>query len=263
MEAPDHSAAELPELVSLSGRTAVVTGAARGIGFAISRRLAQAGATVHLADLDPDAADRSASELRSQGLEVHPAEADASDNASLETLAHEVARGNRLDIWVNNAGIYPVEPIEELGPEAWERVIRLNLSGTYFGARAAASHMSPGGVIVNVASTAAQRPGMPGIAHYAASKAGVEGLTKALAQDLGAVGIRVLAVSPTMVLTEGVAAHAVFGANEPQQMFAEMLPLGRPARADDVARVVLFCATPLSSFMTGSVLFADGGHMTS
>jgi NAD(P)-dependent dehydrogenase (short-subunit alcohol dehydrogenase family) len=262
MTAIDHSADSLSDLNSLAGRVAVVTGGGRGIGRAIARRLGEAGATVYVADIDLSIAEAAATELSSGGLDVRSAHVDATDEASVASLATTAAAENGLHIWVNNAGIYPVQPLADLDSESWQQVISLNLSGSFYGAKAASDAMSGRGVIVNIASTAGQRPGMAGIVAYSSSKAAIEGLTKSLAQDLGARGIRVLAISPTMVLTEGVAAHQVFGQDEPQQMFADMLPLGRPALPDDIARAVVFCASDMSSFMTGSVLYVDGGHMT-
>lgn len=260
----DVSTAPLAALLALDGRVAVVTGGARGIGLACCARLAEAGATVVVADLDADAAAEAAAAVGERAL---PAAVDVRRPGSLRTLAEHVAgTAGRLDVWVNAAGIYPTTPLLELEDDAWDAVLEVNLRGTFAGAREAARVMvrqGDGGVIVNVTSTAAYRVDGIGVAHYVASKFGVRGLTKSLAVELGAHRIRVLAVAPTVTRTPGLEAQrehlesAGFALDE----LAGELPLGRIAVADDVARVVVFCASDLSLMMTGSTLLVDGGAL--
>ncbi len=261
----DASASTLAELLALSGRVAVVTGGARGIGRACCERLAEAGARVVVADLDLDAAREAAAALGAGACAIG---VDVRDEPSVVALAEGVrASHGRLDIWVNGAGIYPTSPLLDLTVQEWEQVLDVNLRGTLLGAREAARAMIAGGgegVIVNISSTAAHRIDAPGAAHYAASKFAVRGLTQALAVELGPRGIRVLAVAPTVTLTPGLEQQrqALEQAGFALDELGPRLPLGRVAVPDDVARVVLFCASDLSLLMTGSTLLVDAGELT-
>ena len=260
----DVSEAPLAELSTLTGRAAVVTGGARGIGFACCKRLVEAGAIVLVADVDEREATSAAVRL---GPAATAAWIDVTDSASVRAAAdHAVAHLGRLDVWVNSAGVFPVSPLLELSDDEWGRVLDVNLRGTLFGAREAARAMvagGRGGVIVNIASTAAFRADGPGVAHYVASKFGVRGLTQSLAVELGAHGIRVLAVAPTVTLTPGLEAErkSLEAAGFALDELDARLPLGRVAVPDDVARVVLFCASDLSLLMTGSTLLVDAGEL--
>ena len=260
----DPSDAPLADLLGLSGRVAVVTGGARGIGRACCSRLAEAGARVVVADIDEEAAREAASAI---GARASAAAVDVREAASVRALV-ERARDEhgRLDVWVNAAGVYPTSPLLELSEQDWELVLDTNLRGTFLGAREAARAMiagDRGGVIVNVSSTAAYRAEAPGAAHYVASKFGVRGLTQALAVELGPHGIRVLAVAPTVTLTPGLEAQrsSLESAGFALEELGPRLPLGRVAVPDDVARVVLFCACDLSLLMTGSTLLVDAGEL--
>jgi NAD(P)-dependent dehydrogenase (short-subunit alcohol dehydrogenase family) len=260
----DASGLPLTELLALSRRVAVVTGGARGIGRACCARLAEAGAAVLVADVDEEAALEAASSI---GRGAVAAWVDVREAASVKALAEQAHAGlGRLDVWVNSAGIYPASPLLELSERDWDAVLDTNLRGTFIGAREAARTMiaaGEGGVIINVSSTAAYRAAGPAVTHYVASKFGVRGLTQSLAAELGAHGIRVLAVAPTVTLTPGLEAQrapleeAGFVLDE----LGPRLPLGRVAVPDDVARVVLFCASDLSLLMTGSTLLVDAGEL--
>jgi NAD(P)-dependent dehydrogenase (short-subunit alcohol dehydrogenase family) len=259
----DASGSALAELVSLSGRVAVVTGGARGIGRACCARLAEAGATVLVADADAETARDTASAIGAGAIGV---EVDVREGPSVRALVDQaLARLGRVDVWVNAAGIYPTSPLLELSEEDWNLVLDVNLRGTFIGAREAGRAMiaGGGGVIVNVSSTAAYRANAPGAAHYVASKFGVRGLTQALAVELGPHRIRVLAVAPTVTLTPGLDAQrsSLREAGFALEELGPSLPLGRVAVPDDVARVVLFCASDLSLLMTGSTLLVDAGEL--
>ena len=263
MPVPDLTDRPLTDLLSLRGRTAVVTGGARGLGRAIARRLAEAGCSVLIADLDRPAAETTSEELAAQtGGTVLADGLDVGDPASISAVADTaVDRLGRLDIWVNNAGVYPSTPVLEMGDDEWERVMRINVTGTFVGAREAARRMTAaggGGVIVNLASVAGLRGRGPNIPHYVASKHAIVGLTKQLALEFASSGIRVLAVAPTTIITPGVEE----GLKHPPDIEARLTgPLGRAGRPDDVARVVLFCASDLAMFMTGTTLVVDGGDL--
>lgn len=257
----------LAELVSLKGRNAVITGAAWGLGKAAARRLAEAGATVLIGDIDAEAAAKTAAEIAAEtGSRVISAFSDAGDSASVASLVDTALRElGGIDIWVNNAGLPSSVPLFDLSEEEFDKVVAITLKGTFVGARAAARHMAEagkGGVIVNVASLAGLLGIAPGQAAYVAAKHGVVGLTKQMAIELGKHDIRVLGIAPGVCLTEKT---AFLGEMPPEQLKAIGIPgidtsrLGRVGEADDVARVILFCASDLSMFMTGSVLPVDGG----
>ncbi len=260
---PDPAERPLADLVSLMGRAAVVTGAARGLGRAIARRLAEAGASVLLADIDVRAAEAARDEIgRQTGGTLSATGLDVTDSASIIAAADSALdRFGRLDVWVNNAGIYPSKPVLEMSDADWDRVVGVNLTGSFTGAREAARRMvaaGHGGVIVNLASVAGLRGRGLAIPHYVATKHGIVGLTKQLALEFAGAGIRVLAVAPTTIVTPGVQA----GLGRPPDLEARLAgPLGRAGQPDDVARVVLFCASDLSMFMTGSTLVVDGGDL--
>lgn len=268
MPVTDVSVRTLTDLISLAGRTAVVTGGAVGIGWAIARRLAEAGANVVVADIN-DTGAAVASLVEQTAAEVIGAHVDVSDSSSIVALADlTVAQFGSLDIWVNNAGIYPSTPVLDMTDDAWDRVLDTNLRGTFIGAREAAARMvaaGNGGVIINIASTAGYQAAGPGVAHYVSSKHAVRGLTKSLAVELGPHGIRALAVAPTLIETPGIeAGREAFrqaGLGNVIDSYGERLPLGRVGVPDDVARVVLFAVSDLALFMTGSTLLADGGDI--
>lgn len=262
----DVSDRSLTDLISLRGRTAVVTGGAAGIGRAISKRLAEAGANLIIGDLNEAKAKETAAELAAFGGTYLGASLDVSDHASVSTLADlAVATTGRLDIWVNNAGIYPSRGVLDITDAEWDRVIDLNLRGTFFGAREAALRMQPNqGVIVNIVSTAAYNASNgANPAHYVASKHAVAGLIKSLAVELGPRGIRAVGVAPTLTETPGVDSKRAEGeaVREALVRYAQALPLGRLGRPDDIARVVLFAASDLGAFVTGSVIPVDGGDL--
>jgi NAD(P)-dependent dehydrogenase (short-subunit alcohol dehydrogenase family) len=270
MPVADVSDRPLAELLSLAGRVAVVTGGARGIGEAICRRFAEAGADVLVADLDGPQAEATAEAVRqTHGHRAVGAEVDVADEASVNALADRaVTELGRLDIWVNNAGIYPSTPFLDMTAEAWDRVLDVNLRGTFLGAGAAARRMvdaGTAGVIINIGSTAGFKAAGPGIAHYVSSKHAVRGLTKSLAVELGPLGIRALAISPTLIDTPGIeagrAAFAAAGLGDMLDQMAGQAPLRRNGVPDDVARVALFCASDLSILMTGSTLAVDAGDL--
>jgi len=276
--AADVSTRALAQLISLKGRRAVVTGAARGLGYAIARRLAEAGADLALGDRDETGAARAAESLEKDFLRrAVSGPLDVADGGSIAGFAELAVRAlGGIDIWVNNAGIYPATPLLEMTDDQWDLMSDVNLRGTFLGCREAARRMlsnghngngAAGGVIVNIASVAGFR-GRAGLAHYSASKHGVIGLTQSAAVEFGPRGIRVLAVAPSLAETPGVQEMRASAARpgEAGSMMAAMeksvmerFPLGRAAQPDEIARVVLFAVSDLAGFMTGTTLFADGG----
>jgi len=274
MPIPDVSASPLAELISLRGRRAVVTGGARGLGRAIAARLAEAGADVLLADLEESLATQAATELSAaHGTRVIATEVDVTDASSVDHAAQYAARElGGLEIWVNNAGVFPAFGVLDSTDDQWRQVHAVNVDGTFHGARAAARHFArnDGGVVINIVSTAGFQAPAPGLAAYVASKHAVRGLTKELALELAPLGIRVLGVAPTFVPTEGnIAAaeaertRAEAAGVDPSDAGMDVMTqslIGRIGTPDDVARVVLFAASDLSLFMTGSTMLADAGE---
>ena len=260
----DVSDRTLSDLISLEGRRAVVTGAGRGLGAQIVRRLVEAGADVVAGDVDAEAAKDLALELTSGNRRVLGCRLDIADSASLAAAAElAVDALGGLEIWVNNAGIFPTTgPAIDADDEFVDRMLSLNVRGTYAGAREAARRMINGGVIVNLASTAGFKASA-GISAYVASKHAVVGLTKALGVEFGPRGIRVLGVAPTIIDTPGVreqlAPLAAAGIDVEKRVSTNAL--GRMGVPDDVARVVLFCCSDMAMFMTGSTVAVDAGDL--
>lgn len=266
MSLPDVTDHSLEQLVSLNGRVAVVTGAAWGLGTAIARRLAEAGASVVIADIDEEKAGETAAEFAATGATARAVRMDAGDIAQIEAVAEFAERElGSIDVWVNNAGVVSNAPLFDLSDEEWERTIAINLRGTFAGSRSAAKRMvarGKGGVIVNVASLAGLQGIAPNQVAYVSSKHGVVGLTRQMSIELAPQGIRVMGIAPGVCLTE----KTMFMAQaDPEMLRQTGIPgitgsrFGRHGVADDVARVVLFCASDLSLFMSGSTLLVDGG----
>ncbi|MEP7114626.1 MAG: glucose 1-dehydrogenase [Ilumatobacteraceae bacterium] len=263
--AADHSNTPLTQLFSLSGRVAVVTGAARGLGEQIVRRLAEAGADVVAGDIDVAGVEAAAAEISAtSGRRVIGVDLDVSDTTAVVAAADlAIHEFGRLDIWVNNAGIsYATGPAIDVTDEFIDRMMAVNLRGTFVGAREAARRMPNGGVVINLASTTGFRAGV-GISAYVASKHAVVGVTKALSLEFGPLGIRVLGIAPTVMDTPGVRIEMepLLKAGLDVAKRASSNPLGRMGVADDVARVVVFAASDLAAFMTGSTLAVDAARL--
>jgi NAD(P)-dependent dehydrogenase (short-subunit alcohol dehydrogenase family) len=262
---PDHTDTPLADLVSLAGRRAVVTGGARGIGAAVVRRLAEAGADVVVGDLDAAEATAVAQTVAAAtGRRVIATALDVTDSTSLAAAADTCVRElGGLEIWVNNAGIYPTTgPAIDATDEFVDRMLQVNLRGTFAGAREAAKRMDHGGVIVNLASTAGFQ-GAAGISAYVASKHAVVGLTKNLAIEFAANDIRVVGVAPGPIDTPGVRDQLapLKAAGLDVEAAINRSRLGRGGKPDDVARVVLMLASDLSAWVTGSVVPVEAGSL--
>ena len=244
----------------LSGVTAVVTGAARGIGLAIARGLGEHGSSVVLVDRDGDAVKLSADELAEREIIAIAIEADVTDLDSMrKVMDRAVALGGRLDVVVNNAGIVRDGVIWNISVEDFDAVIDVNLKGAWIGTKVAVETMrkqSPaGGAIVNVSSIAG-KSGNFGQTNYSAAKAGVVGLTKAAAKEAARRGIRVNAVQPGLINTPMTAALSGSALQEK----LDQIPLARPGEPSEVADAVVFLASPMSSYVTGAVLEVTGGR---
>jgi len=259
------------ELISLGQKRAIVTGGAVGIGFVIAYRLAEAGATVVIADSNRSKGQEASEELKSYGYDASFIQCDVSQEQAVEALVKTaVERTGGIDILVNNAGIYPRIPLEAMSSEDFEQVISVNLKGTFLCSREISLQMITqrrGGCIINIASIDAIHPSSKGLSAYDASKGGVLTLTKSMALELGQYDIRVNAIAPGGILTEGV--RSSLGGSSAQQgkaqlkAFMSRMALGRMGNADDIGRVALFLASDLASYMTGSLITVDGGYLIS
>jgi 2-deoxy-D-gluconate 3-dehydrogenase len=240
--------------ISLSGKVAIVTGGAMGIGLAIAIRLAEAGAKVLVADKDAVAAEAAAVKIGGVAFVV-----DVSDEGEVEAMvAKGVNEFGSLDIFVNNAGIYPQKPVLESTKEDFEKIIHVNLKGAFFANKAAAKQMiaqGRGGKIINITSIDALHPSSVGLALYDASKHGLWGFTKNLALELAPHNISVNAIAPGRVATPGT------DMGKSSDAFLAKIPMHRLADADDIAKAALFLASDLSSYMTGSQIVVDGGTL--
>jgi NAD(P)-dependent dehydrogenase (short-subunit alcohol dehydrogenase family) len=242
----------------LSGKIALVTGAGQGIGLAIARRLAEAGAMIAVVDLSRERAELAAAQLIRDGHRAAAFEADVSDPIHAKKMVAETVEAfGRIDILVNNAGIGHVKPFLEISIAEWQKVLDTNLTGTFLCSQAAALEMvrQGAGTIINIASVSGERGGM-GRAAYGASKAGVILLTKVMAVELAAAGIRVNCISPGPTET-GQARQCHDTAT--REAYYRLLPIKRYGRPDEIAAAALFLASPDSTFVSGHVLNVDGG----
>ena len=254
---------------NLKDRIAVVTGAAQGLGLGITRELALAGAVVTIGDIQLDKAQSVAAQLREEGLDVRALSLNVTDSGAVTAFFDRiVSEHGRLDILVNNAGVgQTVTPIVKLGDPEWQRVIEVTLNGTFRCCRAAGAIMErqESGCIVNISSINGQNPAA-WVAAYNVAKAGVISLTRTLALELAAYGIRVNAVCPGPVYTEfnkTVMAQRcqTLGITEEQMVerIRASIPLGRWGEPEDIARAVAFLCSPNAGWITGEVLRVSGG----
>lgn len=257
------------DLLRYDGDVVVITGGAKGIGLAMADRFAELGASITLVDVDPDLESVAAGLAARRGVDVRAVRGDVTDSVLVDRVADEAypSSAGRL-IWVNNAGIYPTNRIEDMSDADWSRVIDLDLTATFYGCRAAGLTIrvrGGEGVIVNISSTAGFRVGNPpGISHYASAKHGVQGLTKSMAFELGRDGVRVVCIAPGTVISDGLLAKfgPVDGAEgDPYARLAQRMPIQRPSLPDDVARTAVFLASPAAAMITGAIVPVDAGHL--
>lgn len=260
----------IKDLLNLSGKVAIVTGGAKGIGYGIAYRLAEAGAKVLIADMDEETGQKTAKELTDKGWVAETFKVDVSDEKNVKAMiaACKDVFGS-VDILVNNAGIFPPAPVAQMTQEQFERVMHVNLRSVFLTTKYAAEVMKEkaGGRIINITSIDALHPSMVGLAHYDASKHGMWGFTKNSALELAEHNIWVNAIAPGGIATPGVAAMSQ-GASAEQmaastKAFMAKIPMHRMGEPDEIGMVALFLASDMSSYMTGSQIVVDGGALLS
>jgi 3-oxoacyl-[acyl-carrier protein] reductase len=244
----------------LSGKVAVVTGASKGIGAEIAKHLAAEGASVVVNYASSKAgADKVVADITGKGGKAMAVQADVSKEADIKKLFAETKKAfGRLDVLVNNAGIYEFAPLEEITAENFNKQFGLNVLGLILTTQEAVKHFgATGGSIVNVSSIVGKLA-LPGATVYSASKAAVDSITRTLSAELGPKKIRVNAVSPGMVETEGN--YTAKEGSEFRRGFEEKTPLGRIGQVDDIAPAVVYFASDASKWVTGELLYIAGGY---
>ncbi|MGR6321340.1 SDR family oxidoreductase [Micromonospora soli] len=241
---------------TLDGKVALVTGGARGIGAAIARRLAGEGADVALTyERNAEQAAMVGKQIEATGRRALVVQADSADPEAVRAAVDRTAAElGRLDILVNNAAVFLVGPVGELGAEEVDRTLAVNVRAPYLAAQAAARHLGEGGRIISIGSNVARRAPFPGLALYSMSKTALVGLTKGLGRELGPRGITVNLVNPGPTDTD---ANPADGPNA--EAIAGLTALGRYAAPTEIAAVVAHLAGPDAGYVTGAVLDADGG----
>lgn len=259
----------IQELLDLKGKTAIVTGGAMGIGFGIAFRLAEAGASIVIADYNEEVGTSAAKQLRDRGWTSEFVKTDVADEMQVKAATQfALDTYGSIDILVNNAGIYPIIPVIQMMPDDFEKILAVNLKSVFLFTKSVGDVMIKrgiGGKIINITSIDALHPSSVGLAVYDASKHGLWGFTKNTALELAPHNIQVNAIAPGGIATPGT------GAGKPTtpdmkvilKRFLEKIPMKRMGEPDDIGRVALFLASDLSSYMTGSQIIVDGGVLLS
>jgi len=244
--------------LDLSGRTAVVTGASSGIGRAIAQALAEAGANLVLVGRDEDRLRDALGAVRARGVDAEPVAVELTDGAAPQTIVDTaIGRFGRLDVLVNCAGIFEPQPFETQPLESFDRQMAVNVRAPFALSQAALPHLRPGGCIVNISSIAGYS-GFPQSAAYCATKGAVELMTKALAAELGPMGVRVNCVAPGNIRTP-MNRHQFEASRDYERSLEEKTPLGRIGEVEDIAAAVVYLASPAAKFVNGASWLVDGG----
>jgi 3-oxoacyl-[acyl-carrier protein] reductase len=246
---------------NLKGKVAVVTGASKGIGAGIAKSLGAAGASVVVNYASSrDGADRVVAEIAAKGGKAIAVKGDVAKSADVQHIFAETKKAfGRIDVLVNNAGVYAFSPLENITEDDFHRHFDTNVLGTILATKEAAKHFSAdGGSVINVSSIVSQEP-VPGAAVYSATKGAIDTLTRVLAAELGPRKIRVNVIAPGGVETEGTHTAGVVGGDFEKQIISRTA-LGRFGQPDDIAKVALFLASDESAWLTGERLAASGGY---
>jgi len=262
------------KLLDLSGKAAIITGGAMGIGFGIAARLAEAHASILIADIDPTTAHKAAESLIGRGWKAASIACDVSKEEDVQLMMEKTVNSfGTIDILVNNAGIYPNILVMNMTQEDFQKVIDINLKGVFLCTKAVAQKMiagGKGGRIINITSIDALHPSSAGLAHYDASKHGVWGFTKNAALELAPHKIWVNAIAPGGIATPGVekvqkSMQLPKGVDMAKllEAFLVKIPMKRMGEPDDIGKVALFLASDMASYITGSQIVVDGGYLLS
>jgi 3-oxoacyl-[acyl-carrier protein] reductase len=244
----------------LKGKVAVVTGASKGIGAAIAKGLSAAGAAVVVNySSGREGADRVVADIKANGGKAIAVKGDVAKMADVQRLFGETEKAfHALDVLVNNAGVYKFEPLEEITEDEFHREFNINVLGTILATKEAVKHFGPsGGSIINISSIASAGEAQAAI--YSGTKGAVDAITRALAEELGPRKIRVNAIAPGVVDTEGTRSGGIMGSDFEKEAVAGT-PLGRFGQPDDIARIAVFLASEDSAWLTGERLTASGGY---
>lgn len=235
-------------------KTAIVTGAGVGIGRGIALALAKEGYNIVVADINQENCQKVANEILNLGVKSLAVKCDVSSSADVAQLFNQAVKEfERVDVLVNNAGIYPFVSFEKMQESDWDKVINVNLKSIFLCSKEASKIMPEGGRIIDVSSIASL-VGFSGLVHYCASKGGVNGMIRALALEMAPKKITVNAVAPGAIQTPGAQ-----GTEESQKQMVATIPLKRIGQPEDIANAVVFLASEKSSYITGQVIVVDGG----
>lgn len=256
------------ELMNFKNSVVVITGGSMGIGYGIAKRFAEAGATIIIADISVVGKEKAKILTKEFGVKAEFIKADISSEKEVKKLISKIKKDyKKIDVLVNNAGIYPMKPILETDLKLWEKTLAVNLRGTFLCSREAGKLMVEShteGTIVNIASVDAVHPSAVGLGSYDASKHGVWGFTKNFALEMAPHKIRVNAIAPGGIRTEGVeklSGGATLAAENPKAPKEAPLdvPMSRIGEPDEIGTVTVFLASQAASYMTGSLVVVDGG----
>ncbi len=247
---------------SHENKKAVVTGAAGGIGFEVAKLLGSSGATVAILDVNPQATERAVADLESRDIQAIGRQLDVTDEAAVQEIFAALGDelGGRLDVLINNAGIADFGSVDNSSLASWERVMAVNVTGTFLCSRAAIPLMKThGGAIVNFSSVAG-RVGIPGMAAYCTAKAAIIGLTRQMAAEYSGQNIRVNCVCPGTVATTAMGKQLLGSDTSPETQARRLAkyPIGRFGEPEEIARVVAFLASDDASFVSGADYAVDG-----